>query len=374
MRQRRRYQKGRVEKRRHGRFYVWVGRWRDVQGQRTRVLGRCAAMTKGDAEACLAAILRPINEGRGETAVIWKFRTFVEDVYFPFGRRTWKESSRSTTEPRINCHLFPRFGERLIQTITREQMQAFLEEKAGTCSRSTVDHLRWDLNAICKLAVSDGVMPFNAAAELRSPRRCQKVEVKRPLSEAEVLACLAPLELREKTMVRLAIFEGMRPGEILALRWDLIHAGFIVVQERVYKGGLDTPKNRKTRHIALSDGTAALLEELRAAALDASPGAFVFPSESDTPLSRDNVLRRYILPRLKDVGLGWVNFQVFRSTNATLMNKAGVDPKVGADQRGHGIGVSLDVYTKSDHEQKRAAVRRLERAIERARPKERRTA
>jgi hypothetical protein len=51
------------------------------------------------------------------------------------------------------------------------------------------------------------------------------------------------------------------------------------------------------------------------------------------------------------------------------MNKAGVDPKVGADQRGHGIGVSLDVYTKSDHEQKRAAVRRLERAIERARQK-----
>jgi hypothetical protein len=120
-----------------GRFFVWVGRWRDVQGQRARVLGRCAAMTKGDAD----------------------------------GRRTWKESSRPTTEPRMLHHLFSRFGERLIQTITREQMQAFLEEKAGTCSRSTVDHLRWDLNATCKLAISDGVMPFDPAAELRSPRR-----------------------------------------------------------------------------------------------------------------------------------------------------------------------------------------------------------
>jgi integrase len=95
-------------------------------------------------------------------------------------------------------------------------------------------------------------------------------------------------------MVRLAIFEGMRPGEILALQWELIHPGFIVVQERVYKGSIDMPKNRKTRHVALSDGTAALPEELRAAALDASPRAFLFPSESDTPLSSDNVLRRYI--------------------------------------------------------------------------------
>jgi hypothetical protein len=40
-----------------------------------------------------------------------------------------------------------------------------------------------------------------------------------------------------------------------------------------------------------------------------------------------------------------------------------VDPKVGADQRGHGIGVSLDVYTQSDQEEKRAAVNTLEAAL-----------
>jgi hypothetical protein len=40
-----------------------------------------------------------------------------------------------------------------------------------------------------------------------------------------------------------------------------------------------------------------------------------------------------------------------------------VDPKVGADQRGHGIGVSLDVYTQSDTEEKRAAVNTLEAAL-----------
>ena len=37
--------------------------------------------------------------------------------------------------------------------------------------------------------------------------------------------------------------------------------------------------------------------------------------------------------------------------------------KVASDQRGHGIGVSLEVYTSSDIEQKRAAVRALEAAV-----------
>jgi hypothetical protein len=41
----------------------------------------------------------------------------------------------------------------------------------------------------------------------------------------------------------------------------------------------------------------------------------------------------------------------------------GVDPKVAADQRGHGIGVSLDVYTISALEQKRQAVKKLESAV-----------
>ena len=52
------------------------------------------------------------------------------------------------------------------------------------------------------------------------------------------------------------------------------------------------------------------------------------------------------------IGLGWVTFQVMRRTNASLGHKRGVDPKVAADQRGHGLGVSMDVYTQTDLDQK----------------------
>ena len=70
-----------------------------------------------------------------------------------------------------------------------------------------------------------------------------------------------------------------------------------------------------------------------------------------------------MLPKLESVGLEWATFQVLRKTNASLSKKAGVDPKVASDQRGHGLGVSMEVYTVSDLEQKRAAVNKLEAAV-----------
>jgi len=85
-------------------------------------------------------------------------------------------------------------------------------------------------------------------------------------------------------------------------------------------------------------------------------------------LSRDNFLRRNIQGKLEETGLGWINFQVLRRTQASLGHKEGVDPKVAADQRGHAIGVAIDTYTESDLESRREAVTKLERALAERKP------
>ncbi|HXK07813.1 MAG TPA: hypothetical protein VMS37_35795, partial [Verrucomicrobiae bacterium] len=102
---------------------------------------------------------------------------------------------------------------------------------------------------------SDGLMLNNPAAELRIPRKCQPGRDLRPLTEEEVNTYLEVFDLREKLIARLAIFEGMRPGEILALRWKSFAGETVQVAERVYKRVLNTPKNGKTREGAISDGT-----------------------------------------------------------------------------------------------------------------------
>jgi integrase len=100
---------------------------------------------------------------------------------------------------------------------------------------------------------------------------------------------------------------------------------------------LNTPKNGKAREGAISERTLALIREWAELAEDPSPEGFVFPSERlTTPLSLDNLWRRYMLPKLEAAALGWATFQVLRKTNASLSKKAGVDPKVASDQRAMG--------------------------------------
>jgi integrase len=362
---RKRFQKGSLQTRKHGRHRVWVAFYYVGEIRRCKTLGRQSQMSKSEAEAVLSAILREINAGRAATArPVYTFEQFVNEVYLPFGRRSWKESTAGTSEQIIKSHLVSEFGKVLLHALRREELQDFLDRKALALSASVVSHLRWFLNAIFKLALSDGVVLSNPAAVLKIPRKCQPGRAMRPLTEMEVETYLGVFDLREKLISRLAIFEGLRPGEILALRWKGLAEGSVRIEQRIYKRVLNTPKNGKAREGGISDGTIALIQEWAELAEDPSLDGFVFPSERrTTPLSLDNLWRRHMLPKLEKIDLEWATFQVLRKTNASLSKKAGVDPKVASDQRGHGIGVSLEVYTTSDLEQKRAAVRQLEAAV-----------
>jgi len=362
---RKRFQRGSLQSRKHGRHRVWVAFWREDGIRRCKMLGRQSQMTRADAEVALTAILQVVNNCAAHAArPVYTFEHFVSEVYLPFCRRSWKESTAGTSEHLIRSHLIPGFRKSLLHSIGRAELQDFLDRKAEDLSGSVVAHLRWFLNAVFKLAVSDGVMLNNPAAELRIPRKCQPGRAMRPLTEEEVNIYLEALDLREKLIARFAIFEGMRPGEILALRWKSIEGTAICVEERVYKRKLNTPKNGKKREGAISDGTLTLLRDWADLAEDPTAEGFIFPSERiSTPISLDNVWRRSIRPKLETLGLGWASFQVLRKTNASLSKKAGVDPKVASDQRGHGIGVSLDVYTNSDLEQKRDALSKLEAVV-----------
>jgi integrase len=155
----------------------------------------------------------------------------------------------------------------------------------------------------------------------------------------------------------------MRPGEILALKWKHLSDESAKIEQRVYRGEIDTPKTRTSqRVIALSGG---IREDLAAwrTYVDDKPDAWIFPSEKNTPLSRDNVWRRFFQPKFDEVRLGWASFQVMRRTHSTLMNELKVDPKLVADQLGHTLDVNQNVYTLPNLARRQEAVNMLEMAV-----------
>ena len=108
---RKRYQKGSVRPRKHGRNKVWVAQWWVDGKRRSKVLGRCADMPKSEAEARMALILEPTNVGAGHPEKpVYTFGVYVEEVFLPLCRRKWNEWTRMITEPRLNFHLLPAFG------------------------------------------------------------------------------------------------------------------------------------------------------------------------------------------------------------------------------------------------------------------------
>ena len=79
----------------------------------------------------MSAILQPINKGSVQgPGQVFTMEQFIESVYLPFCRRSWKESTAGTSEQIVKAHLNTAFGKRLLQAISREELQDFLDQKA----------------------------------------------------------------------------------------------------------------------------------------------------------------------------------------------------------------------------------------------------
>ena len=165
---------------------------------------------------------------------------------------------------------------------------------------------------------------------------------------------MSALALLERLICTIAIISGLRTGEICALEWEHVGADFLNVQQRIYRGDLDSPKNSHSqRRAALSKDICSGLVTWGIFSPEAGSEVWVFPSEnSKTQLSRDNCWRRNIAPKLNALGLDWVNFQVMRRTHTSLMRELNVDPKVVAEQMGHTLDVDLNIYTEGSSARK----------------------
>jgi integrase len=363
---RKRFQRGCLRKTKHGRLWVWIGKYYEDGRGRSKVLGHCAQMTEGAAWARLQEYLNPINETAGfRQALPTDFREYVTNVFLPQRRKKWKDSTDQTTTERFQAHLLPAFDGRQLRDLTRERLQRFLDGKTtGGLSKSVVSHLRWDLNAVFKMAADDGLIQGNPAGSLVTPKEAKTFE-KRSMTKEEIHLALSVLDLRERIVFLFAVLVGMRPGEIFALRWGRVGPDMVNILERVYRRLPSDPKTQRGKRVAaVPPDLAGDIDQWREVAIDLNPESLVFTSERGTVLSRDNFLRRNIHSKLEQVGLGWVNFQVLRRTQASLGHKEGVDPKAAADQRGHAIGVAIDTYTMTDLETRRQAVTTLEEALQ----------
>ena len=356
---RKRHQKGSL-KIRNGN---WIAQWWQEGHRRNKVLGKIRKMTKSEAEDKLADILAPINGDLELPCSKMSFDDFVKQIYLPFYCRKWKKSTAGTNVDRLNHHVTPIFAGQSLGTFVRDDLQDFLDKKAAEgLSFSTIDHLRWDLKQIFDMAVHEEYLSKNPAALLFTPQQVRP-GLKAVMTWDEVKLLFSALKSRELLICMLATTGGMRPGEIFGLKWKNVEPDSMNIEQRIYRGRMDSPKTGK-RIVALSEGLQATVAQWREQSGYPGPEEWVFPSENrKTPLAKDNCWHRFIKPKLKKVNLDWVNFQVMRRTHASLMRELDVDPKIVADQLGHSVDVNLNVYTKTAIGLRKKALDTMESAV-----------
>jgi len=168
---------------------------------------------------------------------------------------------------------------------------------------------------------------------------------------------LPVLDERERLAFDLVTFCGLRESEAYGLKnGDLFQPGAIRIERSWYKGEVNATKTNEIREVGVEPEIFERLATWIATRPGRSNEGWVFPSERIVnPLLPDNVLRRYIHPRLESLGLDWINFAVLRRSHSTLHEERGTDPKIIADQQGHGLGVHLAGYVDSSLARKREA-------------------
>jgi integrase len=218
----------------------WIGLWYEDGKKKSRVIGLIKEMAKGEAREAVSRIVAE-ERTKHEPNTVLKFGEFVENVYFPYYTRKWKDSTRENNVNRVSVHLVAAFRDREVPSFRRDELQDLLDAKAKTLSFSVVDHLRWDLKQIFDMAVAEGHIRLNPALLLFTPKEAKK-PVHRAMTMKEVQNCFGSLEQRERLIVKLALLAGMRPGEIFALTWGRLTATHADIRQRVFRRKIDTPK------------------------------------------------------------------------------------------------------------------------------------
>ena len=98
-------------------------------------------------------------------------------------------------------------------------------------------------------------------------------------------------------------------------------------------------------------------------AMNTGAEAFVFASEREIPLSAHNVWQRKMQPKREARVWDGEHFRSCGARFVSLCKAGGGDPNAIADQCGHDIGVSVNVYTQSTLDSKLELVNRLERSL-----------
>ncbi len=295
-----------------------------------------------------------------------------------------KPLTYSTYKSRVETHIKPSLGKIKLTMLNATQIQALYNDllRVQLLSPKTIKNIHGILHKALDQALKLRYIGLNPADACILPR-VEKKEIK-PLTESEITAFLAAINEGEplKDLFTVALFTGMREGEICGLSWDAVNFkdGTITVKQQLCKekekGGqhyIATTKNDKARILTVAPFVMDILRKIMMQQrLDHITAGFAWNNEFNLVFT--DKIGHFIVPQTalkrfkviaSKIGRADARFHDLRHTYAVTALQEGDDVKTVQQNLGHATAsFTLDVYGHVSEKMKKESAARMQSYFE----------
>jgi len=286
----------------------------------------------------------------------------------------WIDAYKTNLSPstengyRVNVrHVSGIIGAKKLQKVTPTDIESMYAQLSEKLSGTSLLYVHRVLSRALKQAVRQRLINSNPCSFVDPPKKNkdQGAQYIHPEDVSRYLAAFNGSYMYPA--VCLALFCGLRRGEVLGLQWADIKHGKMAVRHNMTYEGIKSPKSGYSRTIPITLPIKAMLQAQREKQKHFKELLWNKYNKSDFIVTYDD--GRQIDPRVfsklfKDAlirtGLPVVRFHDLRHTAASLMIMEGVDMKTVSEVLGHqSIKITADIYGHIADEHKLDAMNRL---------------
>jgi len=261
------------------------------------------------------------------------------DEWFRSGAAVWEGTTTRSRGWLIDRWITPYLGDMALRDIGRQVVRTYRAEIVKDASPPTnTNNVMRCLSACLGTAARDGKIPGNPCVGLGVVRQTRPD--RNPLEPAVVKALMKAMPTERDRIITALAANGLRPAEIVALRWRDLDAGMIDIHESVQDRERRPVKNDRPRvipHEALLDRTIA------AAVVAGRSGDLVAPGLRGGYLNWKMWTRNVWGGAREKAGTGAVPYDL-RHTYASTLIMRGEDLLTVAYKMGHTPRVTLQHY------------------------------
>jgi integrase len=245
-------------------------------------------------------------------------------LWYEVRKITWSVPYAESELSRLENHLFPVLGNRMIADIKRKEFTKFFEAIDQAGKVSTTGRLYQHCRRICAFAVAQGFMETNVCSDLDEALQTVVTKHHAAITDPEALADFArSVDAYSGTFVvmvaiQILIQTFLRSIELRWAKWSEIRwdqSLWVIPADRM-KDSLEGKLNRPPQYVPLSKQTLDLLKRLRQVT---GSGAYVFAGQGwKNPVISENTINSAI----RAMGYSTTEEQTahgFRATARTIL-------------------------------------------------------